>query len=501
MVHLLVAVLGFVLPNWPMGDVTNVYDPWSRQALAGHGIVGLTEPWVYPQLALVPMVLAQFLTFFAGYEVAWAIFVTICDALVFALLVGRARSTGRWVAAWFWLAFIALLGPVGMYRLEGLTTALAIAGCLWLVGRPLLGAVLLAIATWMKVWPAALIGAAIIAVRGRLTVLAGAVLVSAVTLAGGKRVYLRSALVEGVYVSMQVVAEPWQRARLDLIASTMQWGRAPDLWPAPGGPLDRVLSGPQVPPPLPAPPEAVAMGHAPGAGPPARDEDDPRPVKAAPAAPAGGAGGVLLGTGTGFFVNNTDVVTAAHVVEGCPRLGLEDGAALAVIAADPVLDLAVLSSARRSDARLPLPEGRDPRLGQPVFALGFPYTSLPEIAGQGLAVTGGNVSALPRATGPAARVMISAPVQPGNSGGPLLAQDGSVLGVVVSRIADEYVLEATGTLPQNMNFVTAADQLSGFLHAARVLFPATGAAPARDLSDGVPEEVQAAVVLISCFRG
>jgi Glycosyltransferase family 87 len=182
-VHILVAVLGFVLPNDPMGDVINVYDPWSRWAMDGDAIVGVTQSWVYPQLALVPMVLAQLFTFIAGYEVAWAIFVTLCDALVFAMLVGRARSTGRWVAAWFWLAFIALLGPVEMYRLDGITVPLAIAGSLWLVGRPMIGSVLLAIATWIKVWPAALIGAAIIAVRRRLSVLAGAVIVSVATLA------------------------------------------------------------------------------------------------------------------------------------------------------------------------------------------------------------------------------------------------------------------------------------------------------------------------------
>jgi hypothetical protein len=116
--------------------------------------------------------------------------VTVCDALAFAVLVGRGRSRGRVVAAWFWLAFIALLGPVGMYRLDAVTVPLAIAGSLWLVGRPLLGSVLLSIATWMKVWPAALIAAALIAVRRRLSVIAGALIVSAVTvgvvaLAGG----------------------------------------------------------------------------------------------------------------------------------------------------------------------------------------------------------------------------------------------------------------------------------------------------------------------------
>lgn len=181
-VHLAVAALGFVLPNQPMGDVYLVYDPWSTWAIDNRAIVGITESWVYPQLALLPMVLAQGLAWIAGYEVAWAILVTVADALAFALLVGNPRSAGRRHAAWFWLAFILLLGPVGMYRLDGITVPLALAGCLWLVGRPWLGSILLAVGMWIKVWPAALIAAALVAVRRRLAVLGGVVIVSALTL-------------------------------------------------------------------------------------------------------------------------------------------------------------------------------------------------------------------------------------------------------------------------------------------------------------------------------
>ena len=57
--HLLVAVSGWLLPSQPMGDVVLVYLPWSASALGGGAIVGITEPWVYPQLALLPMLLAQ----------------------------------------------------------------------------------------------------------------------------------------------------------------------------------------------------------------------------------------------------------------------------------------------------------------------------------------------------------------------------------------------------------------------------------------------------------
>ncbi|WP_454119463.1 hypothetical protein [Microbacterium lacticum] len=185
LVHALILWLGFAYPNEPMGDVYRVYEPWSLQALEGRTIVGITEPWVYPQLALVPMVLAHAFAPIAGYIVGWGLLVTALDAVAFAVLVGRGMSVGRRTAAWCWLGFIALLGPVGLYRLEAVTVALSIVGCLWLVGRPWAGSMLLAVATWMKVWPAALLLAAVIAVRSVRRggeIVAGALVVSALTL-------------------------------------------------------------------------------------------------------------------------------------------------------------------------------------------------------------------------------------------------------------------------------------------------------------------------------
>lgn len=181
-VHLGVGWLGFLMPNEPMGDVYRVYEPWARAAVEGGGIMGVTESWVYPQLALVPMILTLAFTPFVSYTVGWAILVTAVDAVAFGMLVGRGRSTGRTSAAWFWLAFIALLGPVGLYRLDGLTAPLVIIGCLWLVGRPWAAAMILAAATWIKVWPAAILGAAVIAVRRRGAVIGGAAVVSALVL-------------------------------------------------------------------------------------------------------------------------------------------------------------------------------------------------------------------------------------------------------------------------------------------------------------------------------
>ncbi|AZC13521.1 glycosyltransferase 87 family protein [Microbacterium sp. ABRD28] len=183
LVHVAVAVLGFLQPNQPMGDVYMVYEPWASRAAAADGVVGITETWVYPALALAPIFVTHVLApVFGSYLVAWPVVVTALDAAAFALLVGRGRSQGRTVAAWFWLVFILGLGPVGMYRLDAITVPLAVAGCLWLLTRPRLAAVLLAAATWIKVWPAALLVAAVIAVRRRLALVGGAAALSALVI-------------------------------------------------------------------------------------------------------------------------------------------------------------------------------------------------------------------------------------------------------------------------------------------------------------------------------
>lgn len=194
-VHLGVAILGFTYPNQPMGDVYNVYEPWSgaffhdglfpvRDAYSGivhdsyFGYVGIDTGWVYPQLAILPMLASWLFAWAGGYTIGWAVVVTLLDAAAFAVLIGRGRSNGRNAGAWFWLAFIALLGPVYVYRLEAVTVALSVAGILWLARRPWLGSALLAVATWIKVWPAALVGAALIALHRRWVVAASAAIVT-----------------------------------------------------------------------------------------------------------------------------------------------------------------------------------------------------------------------------------------------------------------------------------------------------------------------------------
>lgn len=185
--HLWIAVAGWVLPSQPMGDVVLVYEPWSSAALSGGPVVGITETWVYPQLALVPMLVAKMLSTpliavlgaSQAYLVAWAVLVTVLDAIAFAVLLGRRPVPQRRVAGWFWTAALLMLGPIAMYRIDAITVPVAVFGGLWLVRRPALAAVLLTVGAWIKIWPGALLLAAVVAVRSRMRVLLTATAVTA----------------------------------------------------------------------------------------------------------------------------------------------------------------------------------------------------------------------------------------------------------------------------------------------------------------------------------
>ena len=177
---------GYVAEAVPYGDVSFVYEFWAGQAAGGAGIVGIDSQWVYPAVALVPILLPLV----AGpglYPVGWVILVTLLNAGGFAYLVysakGSQRNTLQRTAAWWWLVFMLLLGPIAVARLDSIVTPLAIVGLLMAVQRPAIAGALLAIATWIKVWPAALIAAVLVAVHKRKTVLISVLVTSAVVIA------------------------------------------------------------------------------------------------------------------------------------------------------------------------------------------------------------------------------------------------------------------------------------------------------------------------------
>ena len=224
LVHLVLGLVCLTHPSLPMGDVTIVYAFWMHQGLDAGLWVGIDTSWVYPLLAIVPMALSAVFgwTFFAS---TWLTLAMAVDALAFAVLLHRGRPHRATAgAAWWWIVFLAAVGPVALGRIDTFATAIAIVGVLVLVGRPALGAVLLTVGAWIKVWPAALVAGAVIALRSRLTVLIAAAAASAVVLLVGVILGGGTSLVS--FITEQSGRGLQIEAPLATAAMWAAWGRA-----------------------------------------------------------------------------------------------------------------------------------------------------------------------------------------------------------------------------------------------------------------------------------
>ena len=199
------------------GDVQNFYLLWFREASSRHVIVGVNRSWVYPLLAWLPIAIAGLAgpAGDRGYELAWLVLVIVVDSAAFAMLTARL-SRSRVIAAWWWTIALAALGPVFIGRLDTVASALAVAAVVVIAFRPWLAGVLLSIATWVKVWPAALILAFAIGGKRRVSVVLAVVSTSVIVavvsvLLGGGR-YLFTFITAQIGRGLQIespLATPW----------------------------------------------------------------------------------------------------------------------------------------------------------------------------------------------------------------------------------------------------------------------------------------------------
>jgi S1-C subfamily serine protease len=157
-------------------------------------------------------------------------------------------------------------------------------------------------------------------------------------------------------------------------------------------------------------------------------------------------------SGSGAIVSaGGHVLTAAHVVAGANSVKIYTAQGVknaTVLRVDEVNDLAVLKLPAGTYPALPMASSRNIRLGQTVATIGFPNI---EIQGFSPKVTRGEISSLNGIGDDPRSWQISVPIQPGNSGGPLLDENGSLVGIVVAKLGLK-AASVTGDLPQNVNY-------------------------------------------------
>ncbi|HYA79393.1 MAG TPA: serine protease [Methylocystis sp.] len=204
-----------------------------------------------------------------------------------------------------------------------------------------------------------------------------------------------------------------------------------------------------------------------------------------------------LTTGTGFFVSAAGhIVTNAHVVEGCSKplvvAGLAAPSLARVAARDAKNDLALIVSDVKPTSVAKLRIGV--KTGESIAAFGYPLTGVLSTSGN---FTAGNVSAVAGLEDDTRFIQISAPVQPGNSGGPLLDQSANVVGVVTGKLNALKFAEATQDVPQNVNFAIKTTLLINFLEANGVSYVMGDAGPALAYAD-LAERGRSMSALIEC---
>ncbi len=207
--------------------------------------------------------------------------------------------------------------------------------------------------------------------------------------------------------------------------------------------------------------------------------------------------------GSGIVIDaHGRVLTDNHVIANCTDVRVTNAAGgtpvgATLMANDARLDLALLQTGVRWPTHARFRNSLTLRPGEPVVVTGFPLTGLvsPEMA-----VTTGSLTALAGGQGNARLIQFSAPIQPGNSGGPVLDTTGRVMGVAISELNGLALATLTGgALPQNVNFATKADTARDYLAGIEVkLDEGTGSANLDPAS--VAELARGFTVKVECWR-
>ncbi|MCO6403604.1 trypsin-like serine protease [Aurantimonas endophytica] len=202
--------------------------------------------------------------------------------------------------------------------------------------------------------------------------------------------------------------------------------------------------------------------------------------------------------GSGFLVSRDGwLLTNAHVVNACTTVLVGQSDVVSQTIIDPANDLALIKVDRALGEPLEISTAK-PRLGEDILALGFPLRS---ILADSLNVTRGNVSSLLGLMNDERYLQISAPVQPGNSGGPLIDLAGRVVGVVTAKLNAVAVADATGDIPQSINFAIRPGAATAFLSANGIEFEPADPNEALASVPDATAEVKDSIFPVICVGG
>lgn len=206
-------------------------------------------------------------------------------------------------------------------------------------------------------------------------------------------------------------------------------------------------------------------------------------------------------SGSGFVVSKSaHIVTNNHVVTDCVgdihgNLAGQAPIKLRVVSTDEENDLALLQGTKKfKEKDIATIRASAVNSGDQVVAIGYPLHGL---LTSDMTVTTGIISSLAGLHNDTRFLQISAPVQPGNSGGPLHDSSGNVVGVVSAKLDALRMVKATGDIPQNINFAIKTGALRDFLDNSAVPYQTADAGSEMKTAD-IASAARTYTMLISC---
>jgi uncharacterized protein len=206
-------------------------------------------------------------------------------------------------------------------------------------------------------------------------------------------------------------------------------------------------------------------------------------------------------TGTAFVVTNDGkAITNQHVVNGCTELRVQgkDGVSKLVVEDIPN-DLALVHiPGDFSNTAIIVAEPSKLKQGDDIVVFGFPLNAVLSSSGN---LTPGTVSALSGIGNNTNQIQVTASIQPGSSGSPIMNKTGEVVGVVSRKLDDAKLAKFTGQLGQNVNFAVSAQTLKSFLDIHKVSYTNGASIFARELTaSAVADEARKWTFVIECWK-
>lgn len=204
----------------------------------------------------------------------------------------------------------------------------------------------------------------------------------------------------------------------------------------------------------------------------------------------------VTGTGSGYLVDDIGhIVTNHHVIEECSIITIGKNNLADAVRSDPANDIAIIK-AENTDGYQPLSFARnDPALGQRIFVSGFPLNQILE----NLNFTSGTVSVEVGLFQNINQFQFTAPIQPGNSGGPIFNENGGVVGMSVASASNQKFEELVDTLVQNINFGIRQSSVRSLLDQERISYE-TGNPNWFKGEESVAEQAKSGTFLIKCWN-